>query len=590
MASLKRIEFRRYKKLDRFTVSCGVANILVGPNNAGKSSILDALRLFQDVQRYARRLRPKLIKTSNGDAFGYTIPDASISVNIANVVHNYGDEDAVIQFVHENGKLFTIEINPDHLTRAYIDDSRTGLISGKAYFEQFPVEAVIVPTLSPFETDEAYVADETVDRNRSGRLASRHFRNTWYRSTPADFNQFAEIISDTWGGVTITRPARPHISNHLEMFFREGRYEREVSWSGFGFQVWLQIISHMLRASPNGIFVLDEPDIYLHPDLQARLLDLVRNRFGQFSLATHSAEIINHSQPGDIVSVNSKNRAAKRVKSDSDYNQVFSDIGSIQNVELSKLARAKRVIFFEGKDKSILTKLSLKAGFHKLAADGETLVIGVGGFGQWKRVVEAAWTFRSVLQVEVRLLAVFDRDYRHDSEIIQVMNKVASEEVECIIWGRKEVENYLLIPRVLKSLILRRGRQRGVAVSELDANELLDAVSEQYKHDVSGQVTASAVAYERSLNSGKDIAEIATSCARKFEKAWSSVDHRLRVLPGKKFIGSLSAALQEKYSFSITENMLIEEMKMIDVDPELAEALAKIDAFCGENERQPYSQ
>ncbi len=583
MASLKRIEFRRYKKLDSFTVSCGAANILVGPNNAGKSSILDALRIFQDVQRYARRLRPQLIRSLNGDAHGYEIPDASLSVNIANVIHNYGDEDATIQFVHENGRVFTIEINPEHLTRAYVEDSRRTLSTGKAYFEQFPVEAVIVPTLSPFEVEETYVTDETVDRNRSGRLASRHFRNAWYRSTPDDFNKFADIISRTWQGVTITRPARPYVSDYLEMFYREGRYEREVSWSGFGFQVWLQIVTHMLRASPTGIFVLDEPDIYLHPDLQARLLELVRERFSQFFLATHSAEIINHSQPGDIVSVDSKNRAAKRVKSDADYNRVFSDIGSIQNVELSKLARAKRVIFFEGKDKSILTKLSLKAGFHRLAGDGETLVIGVGGFGQWKRVVEAAWTFRSVLQVEVRLLAVFDRDYRHEWEIKQVIDKVGSEEVECIVWGRKEIENYLLVPRSLTAAVIRRARQRNFLLSEKEAEEMLRTVSDEYKHEVSGQVTASAVAYERGQGSGKDIAEIATVCGRQFEKAWSNLDDRFRILPGKKFIGSLSAALQQAYRVSITENMLIEEMKTNDIDSDLADALAKIDAFCKED-------
>lgn len=356
MSTLKRIEFLRYKRLERFTLSCSQANILVGPNNAGKSSILDAMRIVSGVQRHARRLRPKLIRTRAREAWGYEVPDNAIPVNIANVVHNYGDEDAVIDFVHENRRTLTIEMHPTRITRAYIDNPGKLTSTGKAYFSGFPLEPIIVPTLSPFEVEEEYVTDETVDRNRGGRLASRHFRNTWYRSTPEEFDRFSEIIKETWPGVSIGKASRPFGPNHLEMFYREGVYEREISWSGFGFQVWMQIVSHMLRGTQDAIFILDEPDIYLHPDLQSKLLELVRDRFKHFFLATHSTEIINHSRPGDIASVNAKYRSARRIKSDAEYNQVYSYIGSIENVELSKLSRAKRVIFFRRKRQASFVK------------------------------------------------------------------------------------------------------------------------------------------------------------------------------------------------------------------------------------------
>lgn len=347
MPLLKQITFKNFKRFERYSLTLGPANVLVGPNNAGKSSILDALRILYGAQRYAARFRPHLIKTCSGETTGYEIPDTSIPISVANIVRNYGDDDAIIEFHHENGRKFVIELHPEHRTRAYIVDAEAHSRSGKDYFRLFPIDVIIVPTLSPFEHEEPYVTDETVERNRAGRLASRHFRNIWYRAQSSEFSEFAQLVSSTWPGISISRPNRPHQNpGRLEMFYSEGRLDREVSWSGFGFQVWLQILTHMLRGTPNSFFVLDEPDVYLHPDLQFKLLRLIKDRFAQFAIATHSAEIINRSKPGDVVSINSTYRSAKRIKSDSDYNQVFAYIGSIENVELSNLSRARRVVFF----------------------------------------------------------------------------------------------------------------------------------------------------------------------------------------------------------------------------------------------------
>ena len=342
----------------------------------------------------------------------------------------------------------------------------------------------------------------------------------------------------------------------------------------------MQIVSHMLRGDQNSIFVLDEPDIYLHPDLQSKLLELVRERFNQFFLATHSTEIINHSRPGDIVSVNSKYRTAKRIRSDSEYNQVYAYIGFIDNVELSKLSRAKRVIFFEGKDKRLLTKLSERAGFSSLAHDAETLVIGVGGYSQWKRVVEAAWTFKNVLQVEVKILAIFDRDYRDAREISQFQQEITDEDVCCRVWQRKELENYLLVPRALRASVVKPLNTKGIDLNEVEVDSLLLNVTEIQKHDVQGQLTGNTLAYERRIASKRDNGEVAATCSREFEKQWESLEGRFKVVGGKQFISDLSGEMQKRFLLSLTENMILDDIKKSDFDQNFLDTLAYIDDFC----------
>ncbi|MBR7620729.1 AAA family ATPase [Phenylobacterium sp. 20VBR1] len=583
MTTIRQITFHNFKRFDRFTLNCRESNILVGPNNAGKSSILDALRVLYGAMRYAKRLKPRLIRTTAGEDWGYEIPDSSILIGVANVVRNYGDDDAIIEFTHSNGRKLIVELHPDHLTRLYIRDANKHTSSGKSYFSLFPVTVVIVPTLSPFEQEELYVTDDTVDRNRANRLASRYFRNIWYRSSKEEFEDFSNLIENTWPGISIKRPNRPPESpKSLEMFYSERRIDREISWAGFGFQVWLQILTHAQRGDEDAIFVLDEPDIYLHPDLQFQLLQLIKNSFKQFFIATHSSEIINRSSPGDIASINSNYRTSKRIKSDEDYNEVFAYIGSIENVELSRLSRAKRVIFFEGKDKSILGKFCQKANLSGLLEDKETIIIGVGGFGQWRKVLETAWTFKNILQIEVSILSLFDRDYRDLREINDLITEISSAEVSCSVWNRKEIENYALNSTVLQDTIIRRVRERNPksTLSATGALEIISIVSEEYRHDVISQIVSNATTYERRIATGRDVSQITKECLKEFERNWSSIEDRLKIIPGKQFIADLSRHLQDNYSCTITINMMIDDLKISDLDPQLLSVLNQVEEFC----------
>ena len=76
------------------------------------------------------------------------------------------------------------------------------------------------------------------------------------------------------------------------MYFSEERLDREMYWSGFGFQIWCQLLTHISRASTSTILAIDEPEIYLHPDVQRQLLTIIRKLDADVILATHSVEII----------------------------------------------------------------------------------------------------------------------------------------------------------------------------------------------------------------------------------------------------------------------------------------------------------
>ena len=117
------------------------------------------------------------------------------------------------------------------------------------------------------------------------------------------FAEFKALAEETWHGLsieTITEAVTKE-GTLLSLPVRDGDFVAEVGWMGHGLQMWLQTIWFLARTSTDSTVVLDEPDVYMHPDLQRKLFRLTRGRFRQCIVATHSVEIMAEADPGNIL-------------------------------------------------------------------------------------------------------------------------------------------------------------------------------------------------------------------------------------------------------------------------------------------------
>lgn len=167
--------------------------------------------------------------------------------------------------------------------------------------------------MGPVEQEEEVLKVETVQRDLGTHRASRHFRNYWHHF-PDGFEEFSQLVARTWPGMEIERPERRGISSKLSMFCKEKRITRELFWSGFGFQIWCQLLTHISRARDASILVVDEPEVYLHPDVQRQLLELLRTIGPDILLATHSSEVISDADPSEIALIDKTKRSAERLR------------------------------------------------------------------------------------------------------------------------------------------------------------------------------------------------------------------------------------------------------------------------------------
>jgi AAA domain, putative AbiEii toxin, Type IV TA system len=86
-----RVDFSRFKAFDKFALHLRHFNILVGPNNSGKSTILAAFRILAAAMRRANTRGTEPVEGPQGQTFGYAIDLSAISVAEENIFYNYDD-------------------------------------------------------------------------------------------------------------------------------------------------------------------------------------------------------------------------------------------------------------------------------------------------------------------------------------------------------------------------------------------------------------------------------------------------------------------------------------------------------------------
>ncbi|MAT06890.1 MAG: hypothetical protein CL424_17790 [Acidimicrobiaceae bacterium] len=594
LARISKLELEHFKAFEKYTISFGDRSYLVGPNSAGKSTIIAAVRSAASMIRAARQTAPSIKRTDRGRSTpSHPFNSERMGLVDENIRYEFRRTDARMKITFSNNAALTAiwpaptdeDIEADDLPSPffYLEDEfgRPGLRPKKVR-EVFPLIGVI-PVLTPLDRRESALDAKYVRANVDGRLASRHFRNQlWLESisearpstTRGDDERdgWADLIRhfELWApeialtDVDLRRDGQ--FSAEIDVYYSEppGRTDREISWSGDGMQIWLQLAYHAFRLKAADTVVVDEPDVFLHPDLQRRVVRLLESLPGQTITATHSSEVLGEVSPKSVVWVD-KTRS-RGVRGDRAPVQLADAIGTQFNLDLAKALRSRKVLFVEGKDLRIIRRLAVKTDAVKLASESGIAVLKLDGFSTWEHVEAFKWLVDSFLKKSVSVDVILDRDYRPDEIVDDIESKMTSFGVHCHIWRKKEIENYLLVP----SLLAR------VAELPRDVTErTLDEITDGMKALVTARMLDEAHKLADRENHRVSISERALS---HLEGSWSMLDYRLGTVGGKKVITEFSARSKESGGNSVSAMALAHRIRPLEIDDEMREVITAIEA------------
>ena len=151
------VKFRNYKALKEFQFRLKDTNILVGPNNAGKSTIIGAFRALAVALRKLKGKKPDIVSGPNGRSYGTTVAPESLPISIENIHTDYSDEDTSVSFVLSNGNELQLLFPRDGSCRLILETHNVPLSSAAAFKKAFPIELSVVPVLGPVEHKEELV-------------------------------------------------------------------------------------------------------------------------------------------------------------------------------------------------------------------------------------------------------------------------------------------------------------------------------------------------------------------------------------------------------------------------------------------------
>ncbi len=535
--------------------------------------------------RKARARAPEFVHGPNGDALGYRVNLAELPVAAENIFSDYDDtQPASIKFRISNGNHLILHFPEREVCHMFTEAVRKPVRTPSAFRTQYDCEVAFVPVLGPVEHNEPLFQKEAARLALITHRASRNFRNIWYHY-PDNFGEFRDLLRSTWPGMDIERPKVDRSADRarLHMFCIEDRIPRELYWAGFGFQVWCQMLTFIVEGRRASLLAIDEPDIYLHSDLQRQLLSNLKELGPDILIATHSTELVADADPNDIVVITRRSRAARRLKDPSQLQTVFRTLGSNLNPTLTQLAKSRRALFVEGKDFQIIACFAERLGRKRVANRSHFAVIPAEGFNP-QRVAAVSAGIEATLGATVLKGAVFDRDYRCANEIQSISQELASNCRLVHIHSRKEIENFLLVPLVLERATRSRLEDRRKRTGQAkpfahNMSDVLSQLADAMRLDAQSQCITQHVRYERALRRGTDDATLTTEALGQFEQRWAHLEGRLAAAPGKELFARLNAFLMDHYDISLSQGAVVRMFHVDEIPDELVGLVRRIDEF-----------
>jgi len=569
------VELHRFKGFHEFTVSLGELAVLIGPNNAGKSSVVGALAAASHMLRVAMKFRASA-RRFRGERVVWTHEFTTNQVGLDEDSLRWesrGDE-VQIRVAFGNGSRLIAVWPPAGEGSPYFFVQSSDRRSPR---EPSEVRALlpaldVVPSLAPLERSEdlhdaRYVRDSVRTRN-----ASRNFRNQLLLCHRAempgcDWNEFQEFLHRWLPEITLGDPELGE--SGINIYYRDEMAQawKEIVWAGDGFQVFLQNLFHLYRLREARVIVLDEPDVYLHADLQRRLIQVTASSPAQLVLATHSAEIAAEVGTPAIVWMDRSRTRAVRAPSDDALAQISGSIGSQFNLRLARTLRARMTLFVEGDDAVYIKRAAHVLGCISVANERNLAIVPIEGRDNWKRLEGFAWLNQHLLAGSLEPLLILDRDYHSIDSVEQLKQTLGQWGVLLHVWDRKEFESYLLCPPAI------------ARASGIDEAAIADALAEITLPKYEEVLFQMASSWKQDFPDDRRLAD--TTLMKRFvgplRKMWGNPVERLWHCPAKDCLSELNSVLASRGARTVSFDGILRQMHQGDVPSELSDLIRRIE-------------
>lgn len=478
---ITKLTLRNFKSVSEQTYEFTQFDLLVGRNNSGKSTVLQALAIWQfcvDEFHRSKRSGSTGIQVVLPNFTALPVPEFNLlwkdrtdrywpSIN-GKKKQEYILIGIDVEWRQATGETasFGVELRyhssqtiyaiPSGGWRKFHDCEQRGDLPRIAYVPPFsglePTEKWL--DVAPIRQQVGKGQPGSVLRNLLLRVCPPPSRGADGRvakgyTAPPDWKELADIVK-RWFSVEIHEPGYDSAKDvYITVEYRQNDKDFDIIAGGSGFHQTLTLLAFLYGYRPTTI-LLDEPDAHLHVNLQREILDFFQRKAvetnTQFLIATHAEEFVRGVNAGQIVSL--LDQVPKRVKS---APEVLRAMAEVSNEEIARLLASPYILYVEGEsDERILRAWANPCGAQ--ASMDKVCFKSMAGGDKELMKTRADEHFAALKQIipEVSRLMLFDYDDRATFHP-EPNNPTLVE------WKRKNIENYLLVPDAWKRAALQFG-------------------------------------------------------------------------------------------------------------------------------------
>lgn len=552
---IKTIHIENFKSIENMDVPLDRINILVGGNNSGKTSILQAIQFGCSITQTLYLIANK--KWTSKPKFTRTIDPQELVYSPLKDVQALARGGQLKQ--SKNGKDYSIHIGyEDDINQECKVEIRRGTqrnIIGvmnindltKQFAELDKPMCMFVPGIAGIPYNEEFKSEGIVRKAAAKGDANNVIRNVLWllRQDNDEWNTFLAEFKTIFPNLGIKVSFDKKVDDYIDVRIieqkegNEGESSLPLDAAGTGVLQAIQILSYISVYHPK-ILILDEPDAHLHPNNQRKILkyifELAEEKDFQIIISTHSRHVVDMAkESANLMWI----KDGEIIQEDSDNVRMLLEIGALDRGDMLKNGLVKYVFLTEDStDENMINAILKSAGANIQEVD----VWSYAGCSK----VDAAIALANFIKDNAPLTKVIihrDRDYMFDPEVEDYKERVLNSVDYCFVTKNVDIEAYFLDAEFLHE-------KYGDKLSVEEAQELIDKVTEVTKeYSIETFINSRIDIANRNRNKEPEKRVNTGKVARECREIYESNPVRYR--HGKKTLKALKSVLQQEKKLSI---------------------------------------
>lgn len=463
---INKVVIKNFKKFEQLEFELPDHLVIAGPNNFGKTTLLQAIAAWSEIAFHWSNNKPDLAREEDGNY-------PSINLNLLNF-HSV----PLADFDH----LWPNK-NVQHPTSLWLDTDQWNIGFEILYKEQElaairpakkvkendleqyirePLISIYVPPLSGLDIKEKFFNPEVIPAQLARAQAGSVLRNLLLAISqdPQKWQALQEVVRSFFDYELGHPSGAAEILARYRHSAESPFYDLSSAASGF-LQVLLVYAAILYKEA--SVVLIDEPDAHLHILLQDRmyrkLREYTRQNSSQLIIATHSERLINAADQDNLRLLDSSGKLGEVKDKDK---RKLKDALYLENTEIMLAETEPIILYIEGPtDIPILIEWARTLEHHLLPFLEKPFSRETAKTAKKKRFAVKHFSAMNFIVPDfcgVELRDGDGKDHSNTSKLPEGMIR--------LYWDRYEIESYLIHPEAISRFVESEGGRQAAGKAE----------------------------------------------------------------------------------------------------------------------------